>query len=419
LTPSARLQAVVDILQGLDATAQPADRYVRDFFRARRYAGSKDRAAVAERTFAVLRHRASFAWRMGSEEARALVIASLLAEGLAADAIADLFDGKGYGAAVLSEAERLAIASPLSGAAPLYVRGEFPEFLEPELTRAFGPALLDEMKAMQARAPIDLRVNTLKASREAVLETLRAEGYDAETTRTSPFGLRIPSGEGSAKLGATSSFLEGTFEFQDEAAQIAALLCGAKPGMRVLDLAAGAGGKSLALAAIMQNMGEIVASDIDSARLEPLIPRARRAGATIVQPRHAIPDGPFDVVLIDSPCSGSGTWRRQPELRWRITPERLKELTALQDTMLEQGAAHVAPGGRLVYATCSLLPAENEDRIAQFLSSHPDFAPVPAVDAWREAVGTEPPAGMDRFFQATPRRTGTDGFFTAVLQRAR
>ena len=200
---------------------------------------------------------------------------------------------------------------------------------------------------------------------------------------------------------------------------IAALLCGAKPGMRVLDIAAGAGGKSLALAATMRNEGEVVATDIDHTRLESLVPRPRRAGATIIQPRHAFPDVPFDVVLIDSPCSGSGTWRRQPEQRWRITPERLKELMALQDTLLERGATHTAPGGRLVYATCSLFPAENEDRVAQFLGSRADFAPVPAADAWREAVGTEPPPGMDRFFQATPRQTGTDGFFTAVLQRSR
>ena len=419
MTPSACLQAVVEILQGLDGTAQPADRFLRDWFRTRRFAGSKDRRAIMERTYAILRHRSSYAWRMGSEEARALVIASLLADGLAADAVADLFDGQGYGAAVLSEEERRALSSPLSGAAPLYVRGEFPDFLEPELTRAFGPAVLDEMKAMQTRAPIDLRVNTLKASRETIAERLISEGFAVEPTPFAPHGLRLPPGEGSAKLGATSAFLEGAFEFQDEAAQIAALLCGAKPGMRVLDIAAGAGGKSLALAALMRNEGEIVASDIDSVRLEPLIPRARRSGATIIQPQHTIPDVPFDVVLIDSPCSGSGTWRRQPELRWRVTLERLKELMALQDTMLKQGAAHVAPGGRLIYATCSLFPAENEDRIAQFLSSCAEFTPIPAADAWREAVGTAPLPGMDRFFQATPRRTGTDGFFTAVLQRVR
>lgn len=336
---------MVEILQGLDATAQPADRFLRDWARARRYAGAKDRAAISERTYAILRHRSSFAWLMGSGDTRALVIASLLAEGLSADEIADLFDGKGYGAAVLSEAERRALASPPQGEPPLCVRSEFPPFLEPELARAFGPALLDEMMAMQARAPIDLRVNILKSSRETVLETLRAEGYDAEATRTSPFALRLAAG--ASGLERTKLFAGGAFEFQDEAAQIAALLCAAKPGMRILDFAAGAGGKSLALAALMQNRGEIVAHDASPARLRPLAARAARAGATIV---HQLPpQGAFDIVLIDLPCSGTGTWRRQPELRWRTTPDGLKSLTGLQDDLLEQGAAFVAAGGRLVW----------------------------------------------------------------------
>ena len=415
MTPSARLQAVVEILQGLEETAQPADRFLRDWFRARRYAGSKDRAAISERTYAVLRHRSSFAWRMGSADARSLVIASLLAERFSADSIAALFDGKGYGAAPLGEAERSALSSPPpAGEPPLHVRGEFPPFLEAELRRVFGPALLDEMIVMQARAAVDLRVNTLKASRETVLETLRAEGFTVEPTPYAPHGLRLPSGEGSAKLSATPLFAAGAFEFQDEAAQIAALLCAAKPGMRVLDLAAGAGGKSLALAALMHNKGEIVAHDTSPARLRPLAPRAARAGATII--RSLPPHGAFDVVLIDSPCSGSGTWRRQPELRWRTTPDGLKALTGLQDELLEQGAAL---GGRLVYATCSILPRENEDRVAHFLSRHAEFAVLSASAVWSEVAGTAPPPGMDRFFKATPLQTGTDGFFTAVLQRQR
>jgi 16S rRNA (cytosine967-C5)-methyltransferase len=414
LTPSARLQAVIDILEGLEATAQPADRFLRDWFRARRYAGSKDRAAISERTYDILRHRSSFAWRMGSE-ARALVIASLLHQRFSPDAVAALFNGEGYGAAPLSEAERCAIASPPPGDPPLHVKGEYQEFLEAELERAFGGGVLDEMSAMQVRAPVDLRVNTLKFSREVVLEALRADGYDAQATST--FAIRIPSGEGSAKLSTSKLFLDGAFEFQDEAAQIAALLCGAKPGMRVLDFAAGAGGKSLALAATMQNRGEIVAHDADPARLRPLAERAERAGATII---HSQPlQGAFNVVLIDAPCSGTGTWRRQPELRWRITPERLKVLTAVQDDLLEQGADLTKGGGRLIYATCSLLPCENEDRVDAFLARHGDFAVLPAAQVWREETGTEPPPGMERFFKATPLTTGTDGFFTALLQRPR
>ena len=424
MTPSARLQSVIEIIEGLEATAQPADRFLRDWFRSRRYAGSKDRAAIAERTYDILRHRSSFAWRMGSD-ARGLVIASLLHQRFSPDAVAALFGAGGYGATPLSEAERSAIASPPAGDPPLHVKGEFPQFLEAELGRAFGDGVLDEMIAMQARAPVDLRVNTLKSSREQVLEALRADGYDAEAARTSPFAIRIPSGEGSAKLSESKLFLDGAFEFQDEAAQIAALLCGAKPGMRVLDLAAGAGGKSLALAAAMENRGEIAAYDADPVRLRPLAARAERAGATIIEnlPLHRFSGGEgigsFDVVLVDSPCSGTGTWRRQPELRWRISPERLKTLTALQDDLLEQGAGLTKPGGRLVYTTCSLLPCENQDRVEAFLARHGEFAVVPAEQVWRAETGAPPPRGIERFFKATPLTTGTDGFFTALLQCAR
>jgi len=187
--------------------------------------------------------------------------------------------------------------------------------------------------------------------------------------------------------------------------------------MRVLDFAAGAGGKSLALASAMQNRGEIVAHDSSPSRLRQLGPRAARAGAAIIRPLGEIPRGSFDRVLIDSPCSGTGTWRRQPELRWRIAPKRLAELTALQDDLLAQGAALVCPGGRLIYATCSLLPCENQDRIARFLSRHAGFAVLDAASVWRAAAGTAPPPGMERFFAATPLRTGTDGFFTAILER--
>ncbi|MDE1939920.1 MAG: RsmB/NOP family class I SAM-dependent RNA methyltransferase [Alphaproteobacteria bacterium] len=419
MTPAARLQAAIEVLDGLAGTAQPVDRYLRDYFRMRRYAGSKDRAAVAEQVYAVMRHRSSLAWRMGSADPRALVMGAMLAEGVALDTLSGLFDGRQHHALPLTEAERAVIAVPPSGDPPLPVRGEFPPFLEPELMRAFGPALQDEMLALQVRAPIDLRVNTLKAERDAVMTSLRAEGFAVEPTPYSPFGLRLPPGEGSAKLSLSPLFVDGAFEFQDEAAQIAALLCGVKSGIRVLDFAAGAGGKTLALAALMRNQGEIVAHDVDPARLRRLAPRAVRAGATIIRRVGERPKGAFDVVLVDAPCTGTGTWRRQPELRWRIRPERLHSLNTLQDDLLAQGAEHTAVGGRLIYATCSLLPAENEDRVAHLLSRRPDFAALSADEIWRTVTDAPLPPGMLHVFQATPLRTGTDGFFTAVLQRRR
>jgi 16S rRNA (cytosine967-C5)-methyltransferase len=389
MTPGARLKAVIDILGEVAGASQPVDRYLRDWGRANRYAGSKDRAAIAERVYAILRRRSSLAWRMGSDGARALVIASALDENVEA-----LFIG-GYAPQPLSDAERAAIAAQPTGGAPPHVEGEYPLFLEPELRRAFAERLPDEMRALQLRAPVDLRVNTLKTTREAMLARL-----GGEPTPRSPWGIRLPPGTTGLQPCAE-------YEFQDEASQVAALMCEARPGMRVLDLAAGAGGKSLALAAAMENEGEIVADDVRANALIELERRAVRAGVTIIQTQLPLPhmrggEGgsyDFDIVLVDAPCSGTGTWRRQPELRWRLTPERLSELMAIQDALLTRAATHVRPGGRLVYATCSILPCENEDRIAGFCGLHPQFA----------ITGSE--------FRASPHSTGTDGFFAVVLAR--
>jgi len=453
MTPAARLQAAIEILEAFEASNQPLDRQLKASFAQRRYAGSKDRAAIAERVFGIMRQRAEFAWRMQGDTPRALVIASVLGDG--GDPAA-LFTGEGYAPALLSDAERAAIAHAPSGELPLHVRGEFPAFLEAELRRAFAndAHLLSEMRALQHRAPIDLRVNTLKATRDDVLAALHAEGFDAQPTRYAPHGLRIPSGEGLAKLSRSTLFERGAFEFQDEASQIAAMLVSPKSGERILDLAAGAGGKSLALAALSHNRAEIAATDVRATALDQLRLRAKRAGAKMsifslspasagervgVRGRrresgigdpgserdgaHPIPDpryptSGFDAVLLDAPCSGSGTWRRQPELRWRLTPELLQERIATQDALLDEAVALVKPGGRLIYATCSILPCENEDRIAAFRVRHPDFTPLSAADIWREATHVAPPPGLAETFRATPHTTGTDGFFCAILQRA-
>jgi 16S rRNA (cytosine967-C5)-methyltransferase len=419
MTPAARVQAAIEILDGLEKTAQPADRFLRDWFRARRYAGAKDRAAVAERVYDVLRHRASFAWRMGGD-ARSLTLASLLAEGRSAEEIDELFSGATYAPAPLLEDERRALASPRAGEPPLYVKGEYPEWLEEELRRALGDALLPEMQAMGGRAPVDLRVNTLRANRDDMLVGLRSLGLKAEPMRYAPDGIRIASAEGLSTLRHTQFFETGAFEFQDEASQIAAHLCAAKPHMRVLDLAAGGGGKSLAIAAAMQNKGEILAFDSEALRLREVRPRARRAGATIIvatDKRGGAQwgNGKFDIVLVDAPCSGSGTWRRNPEAKWRLTPERLKELEGLQAWLLDDGARHTRSGGRLVYATCSLLNSENEDAVAAFLVRNQDFRIVPASEVWRGLEVSEPPPKMSEFFHASPLKCGTDGFFVCIM----
>jgi len=288
-----------------------------------------------------------------------------------------------------------------------------------ELRRAFGSRLLEEMAALQGRAPVDLRVNSLKAKRADVLAALKTEGFAAAPAPYSPWGIRIPPGEGSAALAKSALFESGAFEFQDEAAQLASLLAGAEPGMEVLDLAAGAGGKALAMAASMNDQGAILAFDDNAARLAPLAERARRAGARciILAQKRGGPlwgHGKFDLVFLDAPCSGSGTWRRQPELRWRLTPERLVELNRTQDWLLDDAARHTKTGGRLIYATCSLLPVENQDRVAAFLSRNPGFATVDLRDGW----SGKPVSGLGTDFRATPQTTGTDGFYCAALRRS-
>jgi 16S rRNA (cytosine967-C5)-methyltransferase len=415
MTPAARLEMAIQILEGLEKTAQPADRFLKAWFRARRFAGSKDRRAIAEQVFAVQRHRAQLSHRMGSDDGapRALVIASLVEAGQNIEA---LFTG-GYGPRPLSDAERRAIAAP-PPLAPAWVLGEYPLWLEPELIRAFGNDLAGEMAALIPRAPVDLRVNTRKAGRDEVMAALKADGIESAPTPYAPQGIRIAHEV--PGLSRTPLFESGAFEFQDEAAQIAAILCNARPGERVLDLAAGAGGKSLALAGAMQDQGEIIACDVRGHALAELARRAGRAGVSIIRTLsldRAQPEGAFDLVLVDAPCSGTGIWRRQPELRWRLTEGRLAELTGIQDRLLDKAAGLVGPGGRLVYATCSILPAENQDRAEAFRARQPGFAALDLRDSWPKS-GTLAPPGLGEDFRASPGLTGTDGFYCAGFRRA-
>ncbi len=403
MTPAARLQAAIDIL-GI-ASDQPLERLAKAFWRERRYAGGGDRRAVGEMLFTIARNRAHFAHRMGGDAPRALVIAALLAEGRDPQS---LFTG-GYGPEPLSDAECAAIAAA-PAPAPIWVEGEFPEFLQAELQRAFGDALLDEMAALSTRAPVDLRVNRLKTERATVLAALKDSGVDCAPMAYAADGIRC--GTDTRGLDKHELFLSGAFEIQDQASQIAVRLCGI--GTNVLDLAAGAGGKSLALAAAMQNRGMITACDIRGAALAELEKRAARAGATNIKTHiGAAPPGSYDVVLVDAPCSGSGTWRRQPDNKWRLTPQKLAALMAVQDELLDQAASRVAPGGRLVYATCSVLPCENDDRLATFAERHPGFTVLDASAAW----DGPPVPGLGQQFRASPAKTGTDGFFCAILSR--
>ena len=435
MTPGARLAAAVELLGAVGAGDRPADRVVANYFVARRYAGAKDRRAIAALVFAVLRNRAALDWWTerggGAPSPRARVLAALLlVDDKSPPEAAAGFDGGRYGPAPLDEDER-ALADRLAGQAlrhpdqPPWVRCEVPEWLWLRIVTAFGGAAEAEFAALIPPAPVDLRVNALKAGRAAAKAALAEDGIEAEATAVSPLGLRL---SGRRPLTSARAYRQGLVEVQDEGSQAVALLTDARPGMTVADVCAGAGGKSLALAAAMGGEGRLVALDLEGARLARAGPRLARAGVDWVElramDRVAILDadwpaglaGRCDRVLVDAPCSGSGAWRRQPDARWRLTPEDLARYRTAQAEALNGAAALVAPGGRLVYATCSLLPEENGAQVAGFLAAHADFSALDPEPLWRATLGGPCPRHGNAVL-LTPMGTGTDGFFVALLER--
>ncbi len=435
MTPAARIQAAIELIDLILAEEAPADAAIAAYLRTRRYIGSSDRRELVERVYAVLRRRAVLGWwitRSGAAveaSGRGLAIAALaLLDGWSADRIAGSFDGGRYRPPSLDAGER-ALARALEGRPiahadqPRHVRLDYPQWLEPRLIEAFGPRLEEEMATLMAEAPLDLRANLLKATREEARAALAEAGLDAAPTPLSPWGLRLPC---RVALGQVPAFQAGLVEVQDEGSQLVALLTDARAGMRVCDFCAGAGGKTLALAAAMGNKGGITACDVLPGRLDRSAVRLRRAGVHTVErvPLESERDpwvkrhkGRFERVLVDAPCSGIGVWRRNPDAKWRLAPERLAELTRLQGRILDSAARLVAPGGRLIYATCSLLPEENEAQVEAFLRSHPGFAALSLADLWAALLPGEPAPGAGETLTLTPARHGTDGFFLAALER--
>jgi 16S rRNA (cytosine967-C5)-methyltransferase len=432
LTPGARVAAAIDILGAIESGERPADDVAADYFRRRRYIGATDRLHIAGHVYMVLRHRAALDWWIVKNPVdvgpRSRVLAALvLIEGWRPEAIAACCDGDRFRPAPLNEAEDhlvrgLATRTLRHPEMPRAAANDLPDWLEPYLERVFGKGLEREMAALNAAASIDLRVNLLKADRERARRALAAEGVVAEPTPWSRVGLRLAA---RVPLGGLIAFKEGLVEVQDEGSQITALLADARPGMRVVDFCAGAGGKTLALAAGMANRGKLVACDVSARRLERAVRRLRRAGVGNAErrvltserdkwvKRHA---GGFDRVLIDAPCLGTGTWRRNPGDKWRVTPEDLADLIVRQQEILRSAARLVRPGGRLIYATCSVLHEEDEAQAEAFLAAEPKFSVVPAARAWNETIGGPSPGG-ERYLRLTPARHGTDGFFVAIFER--
>jgi 16S rRNA (cytosine967-C5)-methyltransferase len=438
MTPGARLATAIDILgEVLAHPARPADAVVGDYLRRRKFIGGGDRRAITERVYGVLRRRAQIDWWLarakhaGDLSPRMRVFADgILTEGLVVDRMEKTIDTGRYRPASLTDPER-ATLKRLEGhtldhpAQPRATRLNIPDWIEPHLAAAFGDAFEREVAALGETAPVDLRVNPLKADRAQARAALAAEGIETINTRLSPLGLRLKA---RTSVVAGAAFREGLVEVQDEGSQLVGLLVGARPGMQVVDLCAGAGGKTLAIAATMHNKGRIVACDISAFRLERSGQRLRRAGVHNVErraldaegrkwlKRHA---GMFDRVLVDAPCTGIGTWRRNPDARWTLTPDDVAELPAKQADILATAARLVKPGGRLVYATCSLLPAENEEIVRTFLAGHAAFALRPIAEAWAETIGTKlpPDSTSGDCLRLTPARHHTDGFFVAALDR--
>ena len=431
MTPAAKLSAAIELIEAIDTQRVPAAKALKEWGTAHRYAGSGDRAGIAGLVWDVLRRRASSAWIMNSDTPRARVLGMLKAERkMDVEAIAALCDGGRFSPEPLSDAEHAALSSRSVDDAPAHIAGDYPEWLDGHLTAVFGDDRVAEATAMASRAPLDLRVNTLKAKREKVLGSVKHLG--AVETPWSPMGLRIDLGADARNPGihAEEDFIKGAIEVQDEGSQLAALLSGAKPGEQVIDLCAGAGGKTLALAAMMQGKGRLIATDSDKRQLAPIHERLSRAGVHNCDIRT--PKGPddtlsdihasADLVVIDAPCSGTGTWRRNPDAKWRMRPGALEVRIKDQIEVLERAVPLVKAGGRIAYITCSVLPQENNEQIQGFLARHPDFSVVPAEQVmsvlWDKAEAFaaatyQSPEGL----LMTPRRTGTDGFFVSVLAR--
>jgi 16S rRNA (cytosine967-C5)-methyltransferase len=431
MTPAARLSAAIEVLADVDTRRRPGADALKDWGLAHRFAGSGDRAAIAGLVYDALRRRASAAWIMDEGTPRGILLGMLrLERGLDVGAIATLCDGGRFAPAPLSETERSGLERASLADAPPWVAGDYPEWLDSHFARVFGEERAAELGALAARAPLDLRVNTLKADRDAAAAGL--SGLDAAPTRWSPLGLRIrlrADAKGPA-IHAEPAFIKGMVEIQDEGSQLAALLAGAKRGEQVIDLCAGAGGKTLALAAAMEKHGQVYATDTDKRRLAPIHARLERAGARNVQVRtprgnaDVLADlaGRADLVLIDAPCTGIGAWRRNPDAKWRVRPGSLATRRKEQEAALDRAAALVKPGGRIAYVTCSVLAEENDDQVHAFLARQSDFVPVPPAQIC-EALGERAYLFRRAVLMSetgllmTPARTETDGFFVSVSLR--
>lgn len=424
-----RISAAIAILEDISERRTPVNNALRDWGKSHRFAGSKDRAFIGALVLDTLRKRSSVQWRMDAGAPRALVLGTLVYEwGEDPASLAKAFLEDRHSPEKLSEREKKFLARPRPlESAGFWVQADIPEWIWPAFENNFTADARLEGQALAARAPLDLRVNTLKTRPESVVKTLAGIGF--APTALSPVGFRAQARTRDRRvpnIQTEAMYLTGEVEIQDEGSQLVSLLMDARPGEKILDYCAGGGGKTLALAAGMQNEGRLYAYDIDRRRLAPLYARAQRAGAANIEillpPAHRLKalTRKMDRVLVDTPCSGSGTWRRKPDAKWRLSRPSLGIRLKEQKTVLGEAKKYVRPGGLLFYVTCSVFAEENEGQVYAFLEENPEFELLSAGETWEEKFGVDkykPWSEDGCTITLTPASTQTDGFFFAVLER--
>ena len=424
-----RIQAAAEVLEDILDRKTPATMALRDWGKAHRFAGSKDRSAIGNYVHDALRCKSSLAFRMDSETPRALALGSaVFMSGRTVGELNDAFDGDKHAPDKLSDDEQGKLGGSISlDGAPDWIKADVPEWLWPAFENNFSEEAVIEGQALTVSPPLDLRANTIKSDLEKAHYSLKNHG--ARPCDISPIGLRINALSGDGRLPniqIEEAYQTGGVEIQDEGSQIVSLLVDAKPGEKVLDYCAGGGGKSLALAADMNNQGAVYGFDIDKRRLAPLYQRAQRAGADIIDVRQPPSEGlknlvgKMDRVLIDAPCTGVGTWRRKPDAKWRLNEDALVRRNNEQRSVLNSAKGFVRPGGLMFYVTCSMLAEENEAQLYYFLEINKNFTLLSAGEVWEEKFGAAAPKPWSAdgcTLTLTPASTNTDGFFFAVMEK--
>lgn len=425
---SGRVAAAMEIIDGMETLRRPVSVALKDWAGSHRFAGSKDRAAIGNLVYDAERRRASHAFTMGAKTGRALVLATLVFDWqMNVEDITTAFATDKFAPEPLTDDEitRLYAEDPLAGAAD-HVRANIPEWLVEQFKTAFGDDWIEEANQFSTRPPLDMRINTLSTASDRSVKSLKR--FAPEPMAIAANGLRIDSGPGDVRtpnVQIDEAYQKGWIEIQDEGSQIVSALSGASDGDSVLDLCAGAGGKTLALAAQMSNRGQIFSYDIDYGRLAPIYERVKRAQVHNVQirkPEEGSLDNLQDAmshVFVDAPCTGTGTWRRHPDSKWRLTKDQMQKRAQEQRGVLNNAVKFVKRSGRLIYVTCSILPAENDEQIAWFLSAHEGFKVQDPAENWEK---TYPDIEAPRFTKygtvLTPHSTKTDGFYISILTDA-